>query len=126
MAQLHKLDQNQARRKYIWELYQREFEELVWLVRPVNAGPDEQHSYFTYCIRVLGGQRNRLAKYLYENGVYTTLRYHPLHLNPIYKSNARLPISEQLNEEALSIPIHPRLSDDEVAKVIDLLKKFKP
>ena len=64
---------------------------LSWLVRPQDPGPREQHSYFTYFVRVLGGQRNRLAKYLYDKGIYTTLRYHPLHLNAIYQSPARLP-----------------------------------
>jgi len=125
LAQLRKLDKLQARRKEIWETYQRELAGLSWLVRPQNAAPDEQHSYFTYVIRALAGVRDKLAQYLYENYVYTTLRYHPLHMNAIYKSDAHLPITEQLNEEALSIPIHPRLTDNEVSLIIDLLKKFK-
>jgi aminotransferase len=124
LAQLRKLDQHQARRKNIWELYQREFAELGWLVRPANADPGEQHSYFTYCVRVINGQRNRFAKYLYDKGIYTTLRYHPLHLNPIYQSHARLPVCEQLNEEALSLPIHPGLSDREVDYIVDSVKSF--
>ena len=95
-----------------------------WLIKPQDAAPDEQHSYFTYVIRAVGGYRDRLAQYLYDKGVYTTLRYHPLHMNSIYKSDAHLPVTEQLNEEALSVPIHPRLSDDELAYIIDLLKKF--
>jgi len=124
LAQLRKLDTLQARRKQIWDLYQNELSNIAWLVKPRDAEPDEKHSYFTYVIRALSGSRDRLAHYLYQNDVYTTLRYHPLHMNPIYKSNARLPMTEQLNEEALSIPIHPCLSDDEVEKIIDLLKKF--
>lgn len=125
LAQLRKLDALQARRKEIWETYQRELEGIPWLVKPQNAATDEQHSYFTYVIRAVGGCRDRLAQYLYDKGVYTTLRYHPLHMNPIYKSDARLPVTEQLNEEALSVPIHPRLSDDELAYIIDLIKKFE-
>jgi len=124
LAQLRKLDALQARRKEIWEIYQRELEGISWLIKPQNAATDEQHSYFTYVIRAVGACRDRLAQYLYDKGVYTTLRYHPLHMNPIYKSDARLPVTEQLNEEALSLPIHPRLSDDELAYIIDLLKKF--
>jgi len=125
LAQLRKLDALQARRRQIWDIYQKELEGISWLVRPRDAAPDEQHSYFTYVIRALGGHRDALARFLYENGVYTTLRYHPLHMNPIYKSDARLPVSEQLNEEALSIPIHPRLTDGEVGRVVDLIRKFK-
>ena len=125
LAQLRKLDASQAYRKQIWDLYQRELADIPWLLRPRGAEPDEQHSYFTYVIRALGGVRDRLAQYLHDNGVYTTVRYHPLHMNPIYESDAHLPITEQLNEEALSIPIHPRLSDDDLAKIVDLLRRFQ-
>jgi dTDP-4-amino-4,6-dideoxygalactose transaminase len=125
LAQLRRLDQLQARRREIWARYQEEFVGLSWLVRPADPEPDEQHSWFTYCVRVLGGGRDRLAHYLYAKGIYSTLRYHPLHLNPIYRSSARLPVSEQLNEEALSLPLHPRLSEADVRKVVRAVRKFE-
>lgn len=124
IAQLKKLDAMQARRAQIWAIYQEEFKGVEWITRPVDAAPEDRHSYFTYCIRVAKGRRDALAKYLYDNGVYTTLRYHPLHMNPIYKSEAKLPVSERLNEEALSIPIHPRLSEADVTKIVGLIKAF--
>ena len=58
LAQLRKLDANQAYRKQIWELYQCEFADLGWLHRPQDPAPDEQHSYFTYFVRVPGGKRD--------------------------------------------------------------------
>lgn len=125
LAQLRKLDKMQAYRKKIWELYQKEFSALGWLVRPQDAPPDSRHSYFTYCVRVVKGKRDVFAKYLYDNGIYTTLRYHPLHLNKIYGSNAKLPVCERLNEEALSLPIHPALKEDDVAKIVDKVKSWK-
>jgi aminotransferase len=123
LAQLKKLDGHQEHRKRIWYTYQKEFETLDWLVRPYGAAKDERHSYFTYCVRVMGGQRNALARHLLDKGIYTTLRYHPLHMNPIYNSRARLPNSEQLNEDALSLPIHPGLSDADVDFVIETVKE---
>ncbi len=124
LAQLRKLDKMQAWRKQIWETYQKEFAGLGWLVRPVDAPSDATHSYFTYCVRVPGGKRDALAKQLYAGGVYTTLRYHPLHMNKIYGSSAKLPVCERLNEEALSIPIHPGLKPADVEKVVSEIKKF--
>jgi aminotransferase len=91
----------------------------------VEAAPDEQHSYFTYVIRVPGGRRDALAHHLYGQGIYTTLRYHPLHMNPIYRSTARLPVCEQLNEEALCLPLHPRLTDDEISEVVSAVRAFR-
>jgi len=116
LAQLRKLDQLQATRKRIWNAYQEAFKDLDWLRRPVNASATEQHSYFTYVIRI--PKRDLSAKALYDRGIYTTLRYHPLHLNAIYKSDAKLPNSEQLNRDALSIPLHPNLSDSDLDKII--------
>jgi dTDP-4-amino-4,6-dideoxygalactose transaminase len=116
LAQLRKLDQLQATRKRIWNAYQEAFKDLDWLVRPRDAEPGDQHSYFTYVIRI--PKRDRSAKALYDRGIYTTLRYHPLHMNAIYNSDAKLPVSERLNREALSIPLHPNLSDADVDKII--------
>ncbi len=124
LAQLRKLDVLQAHRKKIWERYQREFANLDWLSRPQDAAANEQHSYFTYFVRVPGGKRDRFAKYLYEAGIYTTLRYHPLHMNRIYKSTAKLPVCERLNEEGLNLPIHPNLSDSDVDRVMEAVKAF--
>jgi dTDP-4-amino-4,6-dideoxygalactose transaminase len=125
LAQLRKLDQSQAYRKQIWEAYQGEFANLEWLQRPCDAEPGEQHSYFTYFVRIQSGWRDRFAKYMYNQGIYTTLRYHPLHLNPIYKSTARLPNSERLNEEGLNLPLHPNLSSSDVDKIISTVKAFE-
>lgn len=125
LAQLRKLNAMQARRKAVWDRYQQEFAQLDWLVRPADALPDDRHSYFTYCIRALGGRRDKLAKHLLDNGVYTTLRFHPLHLNPIYKSKSTLEASELLSEEGLSLPLHPRLSDEDVSRIVELVRRFQ-
>jgi len=123
LAQLDHMDELQATRKKIWDTYQKEFSNLGWMTTSVNPAQGDTHSYFTYCIRV--PQRDELAHYLLENEVYTTLRYHPLHLNPLYKqTDVRLPNCETLNEDCLSIPIHPRLSDAEADKIIELIIAF--
>lgn len=123
LAQLDKIDGLQAWRKEIWEIYQKEFADISWISRPVDPEKYEQHSYFTYVIRV--PQRDKLARYLFDADIYTTLRYHPLHLNPLYKSKAKLPNSELLNDDSLSIPLHPNLTMEQVELIVDTIKKFK-
>jgi dTDP-4-amino-4,6-dideoxygalactose transaminase len=123
LAQLDRIDTLQARRKKIWEAYQQGLANVPDLITPSDTPKGDRHSYFTYCIRV--PRRDELAHYLLNNEIYTTLRYHPLHLNPLYgQMDVRLPNCEKLNEDALSIPIHPRMTDDDVAKVIASIKKF--
>lgn len=123
IAQLGKIDELQKIRKRIWDTYQTEFDNLRWIINPQDALEGDLHSYFTYCIRT--PKRDELANFLLENDIYTTLRYHPLHLNPIFKQmNVRLENCEVLNEDCLSIPLHPRLNDNEVDKIIERIKFF--
>lgn len=123
LAQLNRIDSLQAKRAEIWQRYQSKLSALGWVTIPVEATTGNKHSYFTYCVRV--PKRDELAHFMLDNEVYTTLRYHPLHLNSLYgQTNVRLPNCEALNEDALSIPLHPRLTNDEVDKIVDLFKKF--
>ena len=117
LAQLDRLDALQARRRAVWDRYQQAFADVAWIQRPAEPAPHEQHSWFTYFIRV--PERDRLAHRLLDQGIYSTLRFHPLHLNALYRSDAVLPGAEELNRTGLNIPLHPRLSDDEVGFVID-------
>ena len=123
LAQLDKIDKFQIRRKYIWDCYQNAFSNIEGIKCPIEANKEDVHSYFTYCIRVRN--RDKLAKYLLDKEIYTTLRYHPLHMNKIYnQENVILSNSEKLNKEALSIPLHPRLTDNEVDLIISEIKSF--
>ncbi len=122
IAQLDKLPAMQEYRQKIWQIYTRELSSIPGIICPVDAEEHETHSYFTYVIRVK--QRDKLAKHLYDKGIYTTLRYHPLHLNAIYGPQPSLPNCEKLNEEALSIPLHPNLSLEDVDYIVDTIRSF--
>ncbi len=123
LAQLEKIDYLQNRREEIWKYYQAEFSNHKIIKKPIDPSDHEKHSYFTYCIKA--EKRNELARYLLENNIYTTLRYHPLHLYPIYNQESnKLTNTEKLNKTALSIPIHPRLTDNEVSYIVDKIKSF--
>ena len=123
LAQLDRIDALQARRKEIWDTYQQELAAVPDLITPPDAEHGERHSYFTYCIRA--PRRDDLAHYLLGEQIYTTLRYHPLHMNPLYdQTDVHLPNCEQLNQEALSIPIHPRMTGGDVEKVVGKIRAF--
>jgi len=122
LAQLSKIDDLQAYRKKIWDRYQSEFASCDWIIRPAEPESFEKHSYFTYVIRV--ANRDKLANYLFDAGIYTTLRYHPLHMNKLYNSKAVLKNSEILNEDSLSIPLHPNLTEEQVTFIIEKIKNF--
>ena len=116
LAQYHKLDKLQKRRKEIWDRYNEEFK--IGYRIPHNI----RHSYFTYFI--CRKNRDGLAQYLLRKGIYTTVRYSPLHL--LFKDYYRgsLPVAEYFGKYGLNLPLHPNLTDNEVDYIIENVKNF--
>jgi aminotransferase len=69
-------------------------------------------------------RRDALARHLLDKGIYTTLRYHPLHLNAIYSSDTRLPASELLSETGLNLPLHTNVSSQDADHIIESVVSF--
>lgn len=123
LVQLDRLGALQARRAELWRIYDQMLGLDDQIRLPLGESEFGEHSYFTYCIRV--NRRDELARYLLDNDIYTTLRYPPMHLYPVYgQTDVQLPNSELLNETALNIPLHPRLTDADVERVCDLIVRF--
>lgn len=82
-----------------------------------------RHVYYMYVIRVR--ERDRLASHLKQKGIETGIHYPvPLHRQPLTKTPARLPITEQCVDEILSLPMHPLLRDEEVEYVASETRSF--
>jgi dTDP-4-amino-4,6-dideoxygalactose transaminase len=122
LAQLGKLCQLQQRRAEIWRIYQETLKDLPWLETPAEARPGDRHSYFTYLVRT--ELRDQLASDLLAKGIYTTLRFSPLHLIPFFACRRDLPNAERLAETALNLPLHPGLSMDDLGRIIEALREF--
>ena len=76
-------------------------------------------------IRVLNGQRDRLREFLERNGIQTGIHYKPNHLLSYFGGGRlKLPVSEQLYNELLSLPLHPDLSEAEVDYVCECVREF--
>ncbi|MBO8143369.1 MAG: DegT/DnrJ/EryC1/StrS family aminotransferase [Thermodesulfobacterium sp.] len=84
-------------------------------------------SYSLFTIRAKN--RNKLKKFLESRGIGTGIYYSkPLHLQPVYKNlnfrNVKLPITERLAKEVLSLPLHPYLTEEEINYVISSIRDF--
>lgn len=122
-CQLKRLPDFIARRKRIWEAYQQAFAGLRGLAIPPEPLPETTSSYYMYWLTV-PGRRDAFAKYLVDNGIYATFRYHPLHRVPRYGSSERLPNAERIMEEAINIPIHQNVTDTDLDHIINRVKAF--
>ena len=86
-----------------------------------------KHVYYMYEIRV--SQRDECMAYLKEQGIECGIHYPlPLHLQPAYASlgfrKGQYPVSEQLAQEIISIPMYPELTTEQQHYVVDHIKKF--
>ncbi len=118
LAQLKKLPAFNARRTAIAARYT---DALRGVVVP-RIRPGVTHVFHQYTLRVL--KRDAFAEQLRERGVGTGVYYPiPVHrqkpLLDLGYTDLSFPISEQLTEEVLSIPVHPGLSDEDVDTVIE-------
>ncbi|SVA98328.1 uncharacterized protein METZ01_LOCUS151182, partial [marine metagenome] len=46
------------------------------------------------------------------------------HQMSLYKKSVKLPITEKIAKEIVTIPIHPNLSDSDIDKIITTINKF--
>jgi len=120
-VKLKHLEEWNERRRKIAEKYNENLKDLVKTPLEIIGC---KHIYHLYVIRTK--ERERLKKYLEENGIQTLIHYPiPVHLQPVFKSNSiQLPITEKVSKEILSLPIYPQLTDEEVEYIISKIKKF--
>jgi len=80
--------------------------------------PSPEHVWHLFVIR--SKQRDALQKSLTESGIETMIHYPiPPHLQKPYKHlNYKLPITEMLANEVLSLPLHQAMNEEEIEKIL--------
>lgn len=113
LEQLKKLDRFIERRRVITQQY-AEFMQSI----PEIIG----YQYGDYFAWIYTARRDELARYLRDNGIYTSFRYYPLHL--AYNTGDKLPNAEWAAEHALLLPLHNNLQDSEIEYICGKIKAF--
>lgn len=117
------LDNDNARRREIAKYY-REHITNPQITLPY-AYDEMAHVWHIFSIRC--DRRDELQQYLERNDIQTNIHYPtPPHKQGAYKEWEHLsyPISEEIHKTALSLPISPVLSDDEVKQVVEVVNKW--
>lgn len=129
-VKLKYLVEDNAKRKAVAHYYYEHINNP--LITLPDLLPDDQNAYHLFPILVMGaGNRNRLRHYFDENGVCTVCHYPiPPHLQECYEKEVwnhprlTLPITEQLANEELSLPIGPSIKVTEVEYIVNVLNRF--
>jgi len=132
MSQLRKLPGWVARRQEIARRYDAAFTDIP-AVEPLGVREDVSHAYHLYMIRLdlkrLRATRAEVFAALRAEGIGVNVHYIPVHLHPFYRERfatgpGSCPVAEAAYERLITLPIFPRMSDDDVDDVIAAVHKI--
>lgn len=96
------------------------------LVKLPSVEHERTHVWHLFVIR--SEVREQLQQWLSEQGIQTLIHYPiPPHKQKAYPEfqDYRLPLTEQIHQQVLSLPMDPTMSDEAVTKVIHAVNGFK-
>jgi dTDP-4-amino-4,6-dideoxygalactose transaminase len=122
-VKLHHVDTWIEQRRSRAALYEALFAGVDVKTPTTPAG--KTHVFRNYVVRLKDRDFARAS--LASEGIETALLYvPPLHLQPVYASlgyrRGSLPITEQVAEELLCLPVYPELSDEAVRRVAGVVR----
>jgi dTDP-4-amino-4,6-dideoxygalactose transaminase len=125
-AQLAKLDRFNEQRRRNASLLDEGLAGTKGVVLP-RERRGYRHVYHQYTIRV-DGDRDRFQERLRAAGIGTAVHYPiPVHRQPLYQTlgygDVSLPESEAAAKHVLSLPVHPALSESDLDRIVDAVKK---
>ena len=129
LVQLRKLDAFNARRIEIAEAYTEQLRGIGGLTL-AYVSPGLKHVFHIYCLLVESEFRLSKEDFMFE--LYTGKRikvwshYMPIHLTTAYRRmghrEGECPVAEALFHKYVSLPIHPRMSEETVRYVTDSIR----
>jgi dTDP-4-amino-4,6-dideoxygalactose transaminase len=117
------LDSDNQRRRDIAKQYIEKINNPK--VRLPSVGVDGSHVWHLFVVKV--SDRESFQRYLIENGVQTLIHYPiPPNEQQCYSGylGSDYPISKEIHQTVLSLPMSPVLLDDEVKKIINLVNAY--
>lgn len=123
-VKLKHLEDDNAKRRQIANIYYQYIKnENVTLPKMVDMGEHVFHQYVVRC-----KDRNRLKTYLSDRGIQTQIHYPvPIHKQTAYEEygGVVLPVSEQVQQEILSLPMYPSMTSDELTRIVKVINSWK-
>jgi dTDP-4-amino-4,6-dideoxygalactose transaminase len=130
--QLGKADRLRKRREEIASRYTEAFADLPVLLPPPPPDGDT-HSWHLYVLRLLLEHlpigRDQFIESMAERGIGTSVHFIPLHLHPYWREKygfrpEDFPVSLATYHCCMSLPIYTRMTDADVACVIEAVKEI--
>lgn len=130
-SQMKKLSGFVKRRCQIVKEYNKAFQDLANLTIPFekNKGKSAFHLYDVLIdFKEIKKSRKKFIEELWTYDIGTQVHYIPVHYQPYYRGKfgfkkGDFPACEQYYEQALSLPLYPKMTDQDVDRVIKAVKQ---
>ncbi|MFN7933629.1 MAG: DegT/DnrJ/EryC1/StrS aminotransferase family protein [Bryobacteraceae bacterium] len=121
--QLRKLESFIARRREIASYYNRRLRDCPDLDLPTEL-PSGRHVYHLYPVRLRNQNRAQFIEQMRERNIGASVHFIPLHRHPYYREAFgyrpdQFPIAENLYRGFVSLPLYPRMTDEDASDVVD-------
>jgi len=132
LHQLEKLNRFQKRREEIAKVYDEAFSDLEEIETPFvksNIKP----AWHLYVIKIVSEKlkinRNQFIEALKAENIGTSVHFIPVHLHPYYRDTygfkrGDFPNAEYAFERVISLPLFPKMNDEDVKDVIEAVRKI--
>lgn len=129
ISQLTKLESWVNKRQKIAKIYDNLFKNVEF-IDPLHVNNNISHAYHLYVVRINFSKTSinkaDLFKELKKQKIGINVHYIPVHLHPYYKKNFNTkdgdcPVGEQAYNEIVSLPIFPKMSEEDVGRVFKAL-----
>jgi len=120
-VKLAHLDDDNAKRNHIAQMYDKQFGQTEIIIPKKRQNCS--HVYHLYVIRAK--KRDQLLEHLKQQGIAAAVHYPmPVHLQTAYNHRQKLPVTEKIAKEILSLPMYPELTEKQTQKIINAVKEF--
>lgn len=124
LAQLRKLEGNNARRRYLTDIYRQRLSEgeFFGIETPFLSNACLPACHLFPILLPAAADRLELITGLRKRGIQTSIHYPPIHLFRYYQQRfpgVWLPETEQVAARELTLPLYPMMSEADVGYVLD-------
>ena len=116
LVQLQKIKKMNNKRKSIAKIYDKELN----VSKKIPFTSTCVYHLYWICVR----DRNFFRKKLLEKGIETGTHYKPIHQMSLYKKSVKLPLTEKIAKEIVTIPIHPNLTGSQIDYIVKTVNRF--
>jgi len=127
IGQLKRMHALRDRREEVCQRYEKAFSNVKGVTFP-RVLPKSKSARHLFTIRVDPAKRDAILAYLQQKQIGVAVNFNPIHLFTFYRKTfgykgGEFPVAERFGASTITLPMYPKLTDDEISYVIESVKE---